>query len=149
MNLVSSLYGSFNEEIVKKLNCILLIDDDEPTNFLNKLTLEQSGCARHIRVAPSGQAALDYLRGELEEYLQPDLIFLDINMPAMDGWEFLEKYRELSQEKKAETVLIMLTTSLNPDDEKRTLSIPEVSGFEHKPLNQARLERLLNKYFKN
>jgi CheY-like chemotaxis protein len=149
VNLVSSLYGSFNEEIVKKLNCILLIDDDEPTNFLNKLTLEQSGCARHIRVAPSGQAALDYLRGELEEYLQPDLIFLDINMPAMDGWEFLEKYRELSQEKKAETVLIMLTTSLNPDDEKRTLSIPEVSGFEHKPLNQARLERLLNKYFKN
>jgi len=134
---------------MKKLNCILLIDDDEPTNFLNKLTLEQSGCARHIRVAPSGQAALDYLRGELEEYLRPDLIFLDINMPAMDGWEFLEKYRELSQEKKAETVLIMLTTSLNPDDEKRTLSIPEVSGFEHKPLNQARLERLLNKYFKN
>ena len=149
MNLVSSLCGSFNEEIVKKLNCILLIDDDEPTNFLNKLTLEQAGCARHIRVAPGGQAALDYLRGNSEEYLRPDLIFLDINMPAMDGWEFLEKYRELSQEKKSHTVLIMLTTSLNPDDEKRTLAIPEVSGFEHKPLNQARLEGLLNKYFKN
>jgi CheY-like chemotaxis protein len=149
VNLVSSLCGSFNEEIVKQLNCILLIDDDEPTNFLNRLTLKQAGCARHIRVAPSGQAALDYLRGGPEEYLRPDLIFLDINMPAMDGWEFLEKYRELSQEKKADTVLIMLTTSLNPDDEKRTLAIAEVSGFEHKPLSQARLERLLNKHFKN
>jgi CheY-like chemotaxis protein len=130
-----------------QLNCILLIDDDEPTNFLNKLTLEQAGCTRQIRVAPGGQAALDYLRGDPAEFQMPDLIFLDINMPAMDGWEFLEKYRELPQEKKADTVLIMLTTSLNPDDEKRTLAIPEVSGFEHKPLNQARLERLLNRYF--
>jgi len=104
---------------MKQLNCILLIDDDEPTNFLNKLTLEQAGCATHIRIAPSGQAALDYLRGGSDEYPRPDLIFLDINMPAMDGWEFLAQYRSLPQEKKADTVLIMLTTSLNPDDEKK------------------------------
>ena len=134
---------------MKLLNCILLIDDDEPTNFLNKLTLEQAGCAKHIRIAPGGQAALDYLRDSPDEYLRPDLIFLDINMPAMDGWEFLAKYGELPEEKKADTVLIMLTTSLNPDDEKRILSIPEVSGFEHKPLNQAQLGKLLNKYFSN
>jgi CheY-like chemotaxis protein len=132
---------------MKQLNCILLIDDDEPTNFLNKLTLEQSGCARHIRIASSGQAALDYLRGGSDQFQRPDLIFLDINMPAMDGWEFLAKYRELPEEKKADTILIMLTTSLNPDDEKRTLAIQEVSGFEHKPLNQAQLGKILNKYF--
>ena len=155
---------------MKQLNCILLIDDDEPTNFLNKMTLEQSGFVRHIRIAQSGQAALDYLRaagslppGSDQEgrggadslsrddgsCLRPDLIFLDINMPAMDGWEFLTQYRNLPKEKKADIVLIMLTTSLNPDDEKRTFSIPEVSGFENKPLNQARLKRLLEKYFSN
>jgi CheY-like chemotaxis protein len=134
---------------MKQLNCILLIDDDEPTNFLNKMTLEQSNCVRHIRIAPSGQAALDYLRGSADECFRPDLIFLDINMPAMDGWEFLAQYRTLPQERKADTVLILLTTSLNPDDEKRTLTIPEVSGFEHKPLNNVRLEQLLNKYFSN
>lgn len=129
------------------MNCVLLIDDDEPTNFLNKLTLEQTGVVRNIRIATSGQAALDYLRGTTNECPRPDLIFLDINMPAMDGWEFLGQYRTLPAEKKTDTVLIMLTTSLNPDDEMRTRAIPEVSGFEHKPLNQVNLEKLMRKYF--
>lgn len=127
-----------------QLNCILLIDDDEPTNFLNKMTLEQSGCTRQIRIAQSGQEALDYLWDAVP---RPDLIFLDVNMPAMDGWEFLEKYRNLPPERKADIVLIMLTTSLNPDDELRTRAIPEVSGFENKPLSQERLDNLLKKYF--
>jgi CheY-like chemotaxis protein len=147
---------------MKQLNCILLIDDDEPTNFLNRMTLEQSGCTRHIRIVQSGQAALDYLRGCIpslpdndndpspitpDPRLRPDLIFLDINMPAMDGWEFMAQYRTLPPEKKADTVLIMLTTSLNPDDELRTRTIPEINGFENKPLKQDRLEKLLKKYF--
>jgi CheY-like chemotaxis protein len=134
---------------MKQLNCVLLIDDDEPTNFLNKLTLEQAGVVRNIRIATSGQSALDYLRDTEDECPRPDLIFLDINMPAMDGWEFLGQYRTLPPDKKADTILIMLTTSLNPDDEKRTLAIPEVSGFEHKPLNQVNLEKVMSKYFGN
>src|ERR1700760_672074 len=127
-----------------QLNCILLIDDDEPTNFLNRLTLEQVGCTREIRVAQSGQEALHYLSScGSAPPPRPDLIFLDINMPAMDGWEFLEKYRSLPPERKADIVLIMLTTSLNPDDERRTKAIPDVSGFENKPLSQQRLNHLL------
>ncbi len=134
------------------LNCILLVDDDEPTNFLNKMTLEQTGCTRHISVAQSGQEALDYLRGcgtDAGKQPRPDLIFLDINMPAMDGWEFIDRYRSLPSAQKADIVLIMLTTSLNPDDELKTRTIPEVAGFENKPLSQMRLEQLLQKYFSN
>jgi CheY-like chemotaxis protein len=127
-----------------QLDCILLIDDDEPTNYLNKMTLEQMGCTRHVQVAQSGQAALDYLRSSS---LRPDLIFLDINMPAMDGWEFMEEYKKLPEEKKADIVLIMLTTSLNPDDELKTRKFPEIAGFENKPLKQDRLKKILNKYF--
>lgn len=135
-----------------KLNCILLIDDDEPTNFLNRMTVEQSGCARHVVIAQSGQEALDFLMGHgpggtVVDCLHPDLIFLDINMPAMDGWEFLEKYKQLPKEQKASIVLIMLTTSLNPDDEEKTRHIPEIAGFENKPLKEPQLEQILKKYF--
>ena len=137
----------------KKLNCVLLIDDDEPTNFLNKMTVEQVDCTQHVAVAQGGQEALDFLmgrrqpNGDPEDCPQPDLIFLDINMPAMDGWEFLERYKELPRKQKADPVLIMLTTSLNPDDEKKTKYIPEIAGFENKPLKEPQLERLLKKYF--
>src|SRR5579872_7011569 len=134
-----------------RLNCILLIDDDEPTNFLNRVTLEQSGCARSVRVAQSGQDAIDYLMlcsTDPADHPRPDLIFLDINMPAMDGWEFMEQYRTLPPECKADIVLIMLTTSLNPDDELRTRAYPEIAGFENKPLSEQRLKELLEKYFR-
>jgi len=137
----------------KKLNCILLIDDDEPTNFLNKMTVEQSGYAEHVQVVQSGQEALDYLTASGKHKdtgpLRPDLIFLDINMPAMDGWEFLDQYRRLPRDNKAEVILIMLTTSLNPDDEVRTRDCPEIAGFENKPLLESRLKFLIRKFFGN
>ncbi len=128
----------------KKLNCILFIDDDEPTNFLNKITIEQSGYTDRVEIFQSGQEALDYLSGP---FPSPDLIFLDINMPCMDGWEFLERYKALHRADKAEIVLVMLTTSLNPDDEIKTRDMEEVAGFENKPLLESRLEGLMKKYF--
>jgi len=135
-----------------KLNCILLIDDDEPTNFLNRMTLEQADCAHCVQTIQTGQEALNYLmhKGKYQhanDHPHPDLIFLDINMPAMDGWEFLEKYRQLPSQQKASIVMIMLTTSLNPDDQQRAAAIPEIDGFEHKPLRVDRLKDMLKHYF--
>ncbi len=137
----------------RKLNCILLIDDDDPTNYLNQLVVEQANCAEHIQVVQSGQEALDYLTrsGHFslagQHHPSPDLIFLDINMPGMDGWEFLEKYKELQEDRKANTVMVMLTTSLNPDDEIRAKAIPEIAGFENKPLNNLMIENILRRSF--
>jgi CheY-like chemotaxis protein len=136
-----------------KLNCVLVIDDDEPTNYFNQLLLEKAGCATHIQVAQSGQEALDYLTksrkpaGEEELFPCPDLILLDINMPAMDGWEFLEKYKKISNEHKGRIIVVMLTTSLLQEDVAKAKSTPEISGFEHKPLTVENLNRILDKYF--
>lgn len=133
-----------------KLNCILLVDDDEPTNFLNKMVLEDVDCAETIKVADSGQNALEYLEkaeGPNGNPSSPDLIFLDINMPAMNGWEFLERYSSLDKRHKANVVIVMLTTSLNPDDRTKASGIPDVSGFETKPLTPEKLQAILEKYF--
>ena len=136
-----------------KINCILLIDDDEPTNFLSQMIIEEADCAAEIQIAYSGGEALDYLTSQgtstsgQNTYPRPDLIFLDINMPAMNGWEFLQKYNNLEKEHKGNIVIIMLTTSLNPDDRLRSKDFPDVSGFENKPLTRVKLDALLKKHF--
>ena len=138
-----------------KLNGVMIIDDDEPTNFFNQMIVENSRCTDHIIVAQSGQEALNYLANGVQadgvnnDLPLPSLIFLDINMPAMNGWEFLERYKKLSNEKKAKIVVVMLTTSLFPEDIIRARDIPEISAFENKPLTSEKLEKVLNKYFAN
>jgi len=132
------------------LNCVLLIDDDEPTNYINKMLIEESHCTKQVAVVQSGQAALNYLgnfASKPEPGQLPELIFLDINMPAMNGWEFLNKYSELKIENKKKIIIIMLTTSLNPDDEIKAYNVPEVAAFESKPLTREKLKRIVDKYF--
>ncbi|MEP7376762.1 MAG: response regulator [Chitinophagaceae bacterium] len=135
-----------------KLNCVLVIDDDEPTNFFTQMILEESGCTRHIKIVQSGREALDYLiQSEAGNdpgiYPSPDLIFLDINMPAMDGWEFLEEYKKLNTDSRI--IIVMLTTSLFPEDKIRAKGRPEISGFENKPLTAEKVAAVIEKYFTN
>lgn len=131
----------------------MLIDDDEPTNYLSKMVVASTGCTDSIHVATSGEKALSYLTSgkEIPEgsgtFPGPDLIFLDINMPAMNGWEFLEQYKKLDPQHKGNIVIIMLTTSLNPDDKWKSGEMTEIAGFENKPLTKEKLERILARYF--
>jgi CheY-like chemotaxis protein len=116
------------------------------------MILEESGCTNHIRIVQSGREALDYLvkseaGNNADTCPSPDLIFLDINMPAMDGWEFLEEYKKLSI--NGRIIVVMLTTSLFPEDKIKADKMPEISGFEHKPLTAEKLTAVLEKYFTN
>jgi CheY-like chemotaxis protein len=138
----------------RKLNCVLLIDDDEPTNFLNKMIIEETGQVEEVKVAQSAREALDYLSGKGQADISndlptPELIFLDINMPAMDGWEFLEKYDQLSPEQKAAIIVVMLTTSFNPEDEQKAERISYISSYRNKPLTQEILMGILDEHFKD
>ena len=137
----------------KKLNCILLVDDDEPTNFINKIIIEQLACTERIEIAQTGKEALKYLTssdfpGHSDGiYPAPDLIFLDINMPSMNGWEFLDLYKRLKKDQRGRIVIVMLTTSLSPNDIQRANEIPDVTGFEHKPLKKENVMAVLQKHF--
>ncbi len=97
----------------RKLDCIMLIDDNEDDNFYHQIVIRDMEITNEIKIAESGFEALEMLTKENDA---PELIFLDINMPAMNGWEFLDEYNKLSDEQKASVIIIMLTTSLNPAD---------------------------------
>lgn len=130
------------------LKTILLVDDDEATNFIHNMVIKQLNCTESTVVKENGAEALEYLTSSKDgKYPQPDLILLDINMPRMDGWEFLEEYKKLDDDQLAKTVIVMLTTSLNPDDKDKANVIPVITGFMSKPLTTEMLEEILDKYF--
>lgn len=133
------------------LECILLIDDDKATNFIHQRIIKKSGIDIHIQVAENGKEALEFLTNKASfnnnKYPKPGLIFLDINMPVMNGWEFLEEYENLPENQKANMVLAMLTTSLNPDDKSKAEQINDLKGFVNKPLSEEVILKLIEDNF--
>lgn len=132
-----------------KLREILLVDDQEADNFLHARVIRKMGCAETVTAKLNGREAIDYLTREVEGGipLPPDIIFLDLNMPVMNGWEFLDAYEQLDSEQHAGVVVVMLTTSLNPDDRENAAKRGIVAGFERKPLTAESLRAVLLEHF--
>jgi len=136
----------------KKLACVLLVDDDDAANFLARKTIQRAGLVEHIETVLNGKEAITYLTnsGKYEHggvYPQPSLIFLDINMPVMDGWEFLQAYQNLQDNQKGEIIIVMLSASFNPADKIKALKFKEISGYKTKPLSAEILDEIMIKHF--
>ena len=131
----------------RKLNTILLVDDDEEDNYFHSIVINKLNIVNQIDVANNGLEALSYLKDGKNSL--PDVIFLDLNMPKMNGWEFLEEYKVLSPEQKAKVLIVILTTSANPDDVRRAKEMEEVSGFSTKPLSAEFLDKLIADHFES
>jgi CheY-like chemotaxis protein len=131
-----------------QLNRVLVIDDNDHSNFFTQMTLEESGYTRNIKIVQSGKQALEYLKATKDhngDY--PDLIFLDINMPGMDGWEFIEEYEKLDKELKSKIILVILATSDNPEHKTLAKTHDVITDFRTKPLTKAMWEDIMSKYF--
>lgn len=128
----------------KRLNCIMLIDDDEDDNYFHQIILRKMDVADHIQVAQTGLEALEYLEKENEV---PDIIFLDINMPGMNGWDFLDEYKKINARQKTTVIIIMLTTSISPADQERAERMPQISSFQSKPMTPEMLNDILERHF--
>jgi len=135
-----------------QLKKILLVDDDSATNFINEITIKKTGVDAQIVICTSAFQALDYLKStgqyeHQEQYPQPCIIFLDINMPGMNGFEFLDHYDKLPEEQKGQLVVVMLTTSVNPDDRMRSENDQNIKGFISKPLTDDHLMKIIDTNF--
>ncbi|MEM6643671.1 MAG: response regulator [Bacteroidota bacterium] len=138
--------------VVEGLSCILLVDDDDATNFIHERIIRSSGLNCHIEVCTSARDALDFLsctgdHSTLKAYPRPGIIFLDINMPGMSGWDFLEAYESLPEEQQSRIILSMLTTSLNPDDADRAKNHKHLKDFLQKPLTVEMLRKIIKEQF--
>jgi CheY-like chemotaxis protein len=132
--------------MIKKLKCIMLIDDNPDDNFYHERVIKRSNAADIVISKESGMAALEYLQTKNEHaHAHPDLIFLDINMPGMNGWEFLKAYEKLDEDLQSQAIVVMLTTSENPDDKMKAMTV--VPDFKTKPLTAEMLEEIINKHF--
>ena len=112
----------------------MLVDDSEADLLFTQIVLERSG--QGFEVLPFDQArdALDHLR---EPAHGVRLILLDINMPGMDGFEFLEAWRRLPRQQREDAAVVMLSSSSDPADRRRALSVPGVADYLTKPLDLA------------
>jgi len=117
----------------------LLIDDNYIDNFVTRKILESGKFAENIIVHQSPQDALNLMRYGT---LKPDVIFLDIRMPGMSGFEFLEEYDKIEMENKENVKIFMLSSSLDPTDMNNSLKSRYVAQFIHKPLTYEALEEI-------
>jgi CheY-like chemotaxis protein len=131
------------------IRCTLLVDDDPTTNYLNRKLLQRLALSAQVQVANNGQEALDVLTASCstpDAPTCPALIFLDVNMPVMNGFEFLDAYQRLPLAQQNAVVIIMLTSSLHPRDVQRAETL-SVAGFLTKPLTAEKVTRVVADYF--
>ena len=131
----------------KQLKRILLVDDSEATNAMNVYLFNRLNAAEQIDVAVNGAEAIDYLTAQDAngEYPRPELIVLDLNMPVMNGLEFLEAYRELDEDIKGGIIIIMLTTSMLESDQRSARGFQSVVGYQSKPLTLEKAQEMWSK----
>jgi len=129
-------------------NSVLLVDDDPLTNRINKEFLEAANFAPHVQICENGKEAIDHLNLAVSDKKipLPDVIFLDINMPTMNGWEFLKEFRSLAP-KLNKPILIFIQSSLQQEDLTQLHEYHEITGHIAKPLNLSVIKHIKEKYF--
>lgn len=123
---------------------IAVIDDDSVYQFTASRTLKATHLPHQILQFQNGQEALSFLRGSAETHQPlPDIIFLDINMPITDGWAFLDEFHKLKAGLGKDIKIYMVSSSIDPRDQNRAKSIPEVTDYIEKPISMNQFSEVL------
>ena len=130
-----------------KYNYAMLLDDNELDNFINQKTIEAIHFAKKIYVNTSSRSALEFLMNINNTYIDsvsifPEVLFIDINMPMIDGFQFIDNLKTTFPEKFNSLKIVVLTSSVAKDDKDRAMKISKDLIFLNKPLNQEALNQI-------
>ncbi|HLT71050.1 MAG TPA: response regulator [Cyclobacteriaceae bacterium] len=130
----------------KKYRTVMLIDDNEIDNLINQKMIEAASITENIYTHTGAKSAIEFLRNmeqlDVAEKVLPDVIFLDIDMPLMDGFQFLDEFEKLNNTTKNKCKIVMLTSSINPQDFNRSKKYDNVKLYLNKPLSQDSIQGL-------
>lgn len=130
---------------MKPLDCIMLVDDDDLAIFYNEFILKKANTAKELISFTNGKEALEKLRsGEGEKCFLPDLILLDLYMPVIDGFRFLEEFNKLPEHIRNKVKVVILSSSSYGLDYEKATAYDQVIGFLQKPLAIESLTGLLD-----
>ena len=123
---------------------VMLIDDNEIDNLINQKMIEASGITNNVYIHTGAKSGIEFLKNlekltELSDVVLPDIIFLDIDMPLMDGFQFLNEFEKLSAKTKDKCHIVMLTSSINPQDLDKSKGYIYVKRYLNKPLSHENL----------
>ena len=127
---------------------VLLVDDDDTTNFLNRFFLRQVDSSIEINSVVNGKEAIEFLALNGKDDIMPCLLILDVHMPVMNGWQFLEAFEQKFDERFKKNVTIIMLTSLNVEQATiKAMAHSNVADTAEKPLSDLKLRALLKKHF--
>ena len=122
-----------------KYHTVMLIDDNEIDNLINQKMIEAASITENIYTHTGAKSAIEFLRNverlDVVDKVIPDIIFLDIDMPLMDGFQFLEEFEKFGSVIKNNCKIVMLTSSINPQDFSRSKKYNSVKHYLNKPLS--------------
>ena len=123
----------------RKYRAVMLIDDNEIDNLINQKMIEAASITENIYTHTGAKSAIEFLKNmekmDVAEKVLPDVIFLDIDMPLMDGFQFLDEFENLSALTRKKSRIVMLTSSINPQDFNRSKKYNNVKMYLNKPLS--------------
>ena len=130
---------------MKSKNTICIVDDDEIFQFITKKSFERLKRSDEIVLFSNGEKAIHYIQEILEQNQPlPDVIFLDINMPIMDGWDFIAEFSKINLSDQKKPVIYMVSSSIDDKDLFKARSLPIVKDYITKPIDDLTIMDILD-----